>query len=72
MCSSKWRQRIRRRFTRTRLYDTKENQAWLRNTALENGILKKGAHHIKLTAEDVEANRQKGLCAATLSGFLAS
>ena len=42
-------------------YDTKENQAWLREHGIENGILKKGAHHIKLTAEDVEANRQKGL-----------
>jgi IS5 family transposase len=42
-------------------YDTKDNQAWLRERGIANGILKKGAHHIKLTVEDVESNRQKGL-----------
>ena len=41
-------------------YDTKDNQAWLREHGIESGILKKGAHHIKLTAEDVESNEQKG------------
>ena len=40
-------------------YDTKDNQAWLREHGIASGILKKGAHHIKLTAQDVEANGQK-------------
>jgi transposase, IS5 family len=42
-------------------YDTRDNQAWLREHGIESGILKKGAHHIKLTAADVESNGQKGL-----------
>jgi IS5 family transposase len=42
-------------------YDTKDNQAWLREHGIANGILKKGAHHIKLSAQDVESNGQKGL-----------
>jgi IS5 family transposase len=42
-------------------YDTKDNQVWLREHGLESGILKKGAQHIKLTAEDVKSNEQKGL-----------
>lgn len=41
-------------------YDTKANQAWLREHRIQNGILKKEAHHIKLTAEDVRRNQQKG------------
>jgi len=40
-------------------YDTKDNQAWLRERGIESGILKKGARHIKLTAQDMEANGQK-------------
>jgi len=42
-------------------YDTKDNQAWLREHGIQSGILKKGAHHIKLTAQDLKANRQKSL-----------
>jgi IS5 family transposase len=40
-------------------YDTKDNQAWLRQHGIRNGILKKGAHHIKLTKHDLENNRRK-------------
>jgi IS5 family transposase len=42
-------------------YDTKANQAWLRARGIRNGILKKEAHHIQLTAKDRERNHQKGL-----------
>jgi transposase, IS5 family len=42
-------------------YDTKANQAWLRERAIASRILKKGAHHIKLTEADVKSNNQKGL-----------
>ena len=42
-------------------YDTKANQAWLRARGIQNGILKKEAHHIQLTAEDRENNHQKSL-----------
>jgi IS5 family transposase len=42
-------------------YDTKANQAWLRAHGIRNGILKKEAHHIQLTAADREHNHQKGL-----------
>jgi IS5 family transposase len=42
-------------------YDTKANQAWLRARGIRNGILKKEAHHIQLTAKDRECNHQKGL-----------
>jgi IS5 family transposase len=41
--------------------DTKANQAWLRAHGIRNGILKKEAHHIQLTAGDREHNHQKGL-----------
>jgi IS5 family transposase len=41
-------------------YDTKANQTWLREQAIANGILKKGAHHVRLTPEDIAANREKG------------
>lgn len=41
-------------------YDTKANQAWLRTRGIRNGILKKEAHHIQLTAKD-RANRRKSL-----------
>lgn len=40
-------------------YDTKDNQAWLRQHGIRNGILKKGAHHIKLTKRDLENNCRK-------------
>ena len=42
-------------------YDTKINQAWLRAHGIRNGILKKEAHHIRLTAKDRENNHRKGL-----------
>jgi len=42
-------------------YDTKANQAWLRARGIRNGILKKEAHHIQLTAEDRKQNHEKGL-----------
>jgi transposase, IS5 family len=42
-------------------YDTKANQAWLRAHGIRNGMLKKEAHHIQLTAEDREQNQKKGL-----------
>jgi len=42
-------------------YDTKANQSWLRVRGIRNGILKKEAHHIQLTAEDREHNHEKGL-----------
>jgi IS5 family transposase len=40
-------------------YDTKANQAWLRQRGIRSGILKKGAHHIKLSDRDQENNRRK-------------
>ena len=42
-------------------YDTKANQAWLRERGIKSGILKKPAHHIKLTPKDVKRNYKKGL-----------
>ena len=42
-------------------YDTKANQTWLRERGIENRILKKGAHHIKLSRRDVKMNHKKGL-----------
>ena len=41
-------------------YDTKANHAWLRARGIRSGIAKKGAHHIKLTAQDQRTNHQKG------------
>ena len=41
-------------------YDTKANQAWLADRGIVSGILKKGAHHIKLTAQDRNNNKTKG------------
>ncbi|MGI8964874.1 MAG: IS5 family transposase [Limisphaerales bacterium] len=41
-------------------YDTKDNQAWLREQGIGSGIQKKGAHHIKLSQEDHQQNRDKG------------
>jgi IS5 family transposase len=40
-------------------YDSKENKAWLASHGMANGILKKAAHHIKLTPEDHERNARK-------------
>jgi transposase, IS5 family len=40
-------------------YDSKANRAWLAAHRIANGILKKGAHHIKLTARDVARNARK-------------
>ena len=40
-------------------YDTKANQTWLRERGIENRILKKGAHHIKLSRRDVKMNHKK-------------
>lgn len=40
-------------------YDSKANKAWLRTHRIANGILKKGAMHIKLTAEDLVRNARK-------------
>ena len=42
-------------------YDTKANRAWLRAHDITNGILKKPARHIKLSEEDLIANREKAL-----------
>jgi IS5 family transposase len=42
-------------------YDTKSNQAWLRVRGIRNGILKKEALHIQLTAKDHENNQRKSL-----------
>jgi IS5 family transposase len=44
-----------------KIYDTKQVRAWLRTRGIANGILKKGAHHIKLSRKDVQRNHQKGL-----------
>ena len=40
--------------------DTKDNKAWLRQRKIRNRILKKGAHHIKLSSGDKRRNREKG------------
>jgi transposase, IS5 family len=40
-------------------YDSKANKAWLAAHGIANGILKKGAHHIKLTADDHVRNARK-------------
>jgi IS5 family transposase len=42
-------------------YDTKANQAWLKERSIRSCIHKKGAHHIKLSHKDVQMNRKKGL-----------
>jgi len=44
-----------------KIYDTKHVRAWLRQRQIANGILKKGAHHIKLTPRDIQRNHKKGL-----------
>lgn len=40
-------------------YDSKANKAWLAAHGIANGILKKGAHHIKFTTEDLARNARK-------------
>ena len=40
-------------------YDSKANKAWLAAQGIANGILKKGAHHIKLTPADLARNARK-------------
>ena len=42
-------------------YDTKANQAWLRERSIASRILKKGATRIKLSRRDIQRNHQKGL-----------
>ena len=42
-------------------FDTKANHAWLRARGIRNGIFKKEAHHVQLTAADREQNQKKGL-----------
>ncbi len=42
-----------------KIYDTKSVRAWLAERGIANGILKKGAHHIKLSKRDHENNRLK-------------
>lgn len=39
-------------------YDNKANRAWLRTHGFTNGILKKEAHHIRLTPRDEADNRR--------------
>lgn len=43
-----------------KIYDTKANQAWLRAQNIQSRIHKKGALHIKLSAQDHQDNRIKG------------
>lgn len=42
-----------------KIYDSKFNTALLAQRGLANGILKKGAYHIKLTAHDIARNHRK-------------
>ena len=42
-----------------KIYDTKSVRTWLAERGIINGILKKGARHIKLSAQDQENNRSK-------------
>jgi IS5 family transposase len=41
-------------------YDTKANQAWLADHGIQSGILKRPAHHIKLSAQEIQDNQEKG------------
>ena len=43
-----------------KVYDTKANQAWLQARNIQSCIHKKGAHHIKLSVQDLQDNRVKG------------
>lgn len=40
-------------------YDTNANKAWMQERAINNGIEKKGANHIKLTEQDRQDNQRK-------------
>ena len=40
-------------------YDTKANKAWLRKQGIRSRLMKKGAHHIKLSTWDQRNNRSK-------------
>ena len=40
-------------------YDTKANKAWLRKRGIRSRLMKKGAHHIKLSTWDKRNNRSK-------------
>lgn len=42
-------------------YDSKVNQAWLQERGIKSNILKKQAHHIKLSRKDIKLNHQRGL-----------
>lgn len=42
-----------------KIYDLKSVRAWLAERGIANGILKKGAHYIKLSVQDHENNRRK-------------
>jgi IS5 family transposase len=42
-----------------KIYDLNSIRAWLAERDIANGILKKGARHIKLSAQDHEHNRRK-------------
>ena len=42
-----------------KIYDLNSVRAWLAERGIANGILKKGAHHIKLSTQDHENNRRK-------------
>jgi transposase, IS5 family len=52
-------------------YDTKTNQVWLQARGIRNGILKKEAHHIHLTAADYDSNRRKGLVRSQIERIFA-
>lgn len=43
-----------------KIYDSLANKRWLKQNGIANGIQKKGARHIKLTAEDRARNLRKG------------
>jgi IS5 family transposase len=42
-----------------KIYDTKRVRAWLAERGIANQVLKKGAHHIKLSEQDHQNNRVK-------------
>lgn len=42
-----------------KMYDSKANKQWLAQHSIANGILKKGANHIKLTEQDKARNKRK-------------
>jgi transposase, IS5 family len=52
-------------------YDTKANQAWLKEQGIVSGIAKKGAHHIKLSEQDRQDNHRKGRVRAHIERIFA-